>query len=107
MRLFFLHGTVVVHKHECAFIIGIGIALRALVPGAKVALWIVVRQGGLGGALLRSSLGLLAMVFADTSFDYTYCQGRLVRWGETKIEDPRRGLYLRWEISSRTFSMVN
>jgi hypothetical protein len=23
----------------------------------------------------------------------THCQGRLVRWGETKMEEPRRGLY--------------
>jgi hypothetical protein len=36
----------------------------------------------------------------------THCQGRLVRWGETKMEEPRRGLYLLWEMSSSTFSMA-
>jgi hypothetical protein len=54
-RLFFLHGAVVIHKYEGAFIIGVGIALGALVPGTQVAFGVVVGQGCLGGALLCSS----------------------------------------------------
>lgn len=55
MRLFFLHGAVVVHKYKGAVIVGVGVALRALVSGAQVTFRIVGWQGGLGGTLLRSS----------------------------------------------------
>ena len=36
----------------------------------------------------------------------TYCHGRLVRWGETSSQVSVRGLYLRWEMSSRILSGI-
>ena len=56
--MFFLHCAVVVHKYKSALIIGVGIALGALIPGTEVAFGVVARQGSLGGALLGSP-GLL------------------------------------------------
>lgn len=41
-RLFFFYCAVVVHEYESALIIGVGIALGALVPGAEVAFGVVV-----------------------------------------------------------------
>jgi hypothetical protein len=36
----------------------------------------------------------------------SYCHGRLVRWGETRIQLPLRGLKRRWEMSSRIASGI-
>jgi hypothetical protein len=38
--------------------------------------------------------------------DQAYCHGLLVRWGETNNHVPRRGLYLRCEMSSRILSGI-
>lgn len=41
--MFFLHCAVVVHEYESALIIGVGIALGALIPGTEVAFGVVTR----------------------------------------------------------------
>lgn len=38
LSLLFLHGTVIIDEYKCAFIFRIGIALRALVSRAEIAL---------------------------------------------------------------------
>jgi hypothetical protein len=53
--LLFLHSAVVVHKHEGAVVFRVGVTLGALVSGTEVAFRVVVRQGSLGGTLLRAS----------------------------------------------------
>ena len=55
VRLLLLHGAVVVHKHKGAVIVGVGVALRALVSGTQVTFGIVGWESGLGGTFLRSS----------------------------------------------------
>jgi len=53
--LLLLDSAVVVHKHKGAVILGVGVALGALVSGAEVAFGVVIRQSSLGGTLLCTS----------------------------------------------------
>lgn len=53
--MFFLDRTVVVYEDECFLILGVSIALRALVSGAEIASGVVGWQGSFRGALLLSS----------------------------------------------------
>jgi len=55
MRLLLLDSAVVIHEDEGTLVLGVGIALGALVAGTQVAAGIVVGQCVLGGALLLSS----------------------------------------------------
>lgn len=98
-RLLLLDGAIIIDKDKGSVVLGIGVALGALVSGAQVAAGIVLGESGLGRALLLTSA--TAIQFPDVVFPYllvlrmTYCQGRLVLWGETKMCEPRRGLNLR------------
>lgn len=109
-RLFFLDGAIIIDEDKGAVVLGIGVALGTLVSGTQVAAGIILGESGLGGALLLSSA--IAIQYPMSFFSWllllrmTYCQGRLVLWGETKMCEPRRGLNLRWEMSSRTLSTM-
>lgn len=54
--LFLLDCAVVVHEDESTVILRVGVALRALIPGAEITGGIVGRQGCLGGAFLVASV---------------------------------------------------
>jgi hypothetical protein len=54
--LLLLDGAVIVDKDERLLILGIGVSLRALVTWAQIASRVISGQGGLGRALLLSSV---------------------------------------------------
>lgn len=54
--LLLLDGAVIVDKDKCLLILGVRVSLRALVTWAEVASGVISGQGGLGWALLLSSV---------------------------------------------------
>lgn len=49
------NGAVVIDENEGALVVGVGVALRALVARAEVAFWVVGWKGGFGGGFLLAS----------------------------------------------------
>jgi hypothetical protein len=66
----------------------------------RVVFW----ECDLGWRFLLTSAVLLER-FCPDDWRY-YCHGLFVRWGETRSQLPRNGLYLRCEMSSRIFSGI-
>jgi hypothetical protein len=55
LLLVLFHGAVVVDKHECGFIFGVGLSLDAFVTGTEIAGRIIVGQRSLGGDFLLAA----------------------------------------------------
>lgn len=83
--LLLLDSAIVVDKDESALVLGIGIALSALVSRTQIAGGIVRRKRGFGRAFLLSSLSPVSVFSSSFLLEFAYCQGRLVLWGETKM----------------------
>jgi hypothetical protein len=54
-RLIFLDSTVIVYKQKSLLIFWIRISLGSLISGTKIAFWVILWQGGLGGSFLLTS----------------------------------------------------
>lgn len=123
-RLLFLDRAVVVDKDKRVLVLGVRVALRALVARTQVALEMVRLHGwtGHGGMFWVSDLGIVLRQFVgdcglllsstrrlvaqEAVMEETaaHCQGRFVRWGDTSSHDPVKGLKRRCEMSSRILS---
>lgn len=91
LRLF--DGAIVVDKDEGIFILRVLVALGPSISRAKIAFRVVIWKHSLARGFLCASIVYFSLhIIAERQQQETYCHGRLVRWGETRIQLPLRGL---------------
>jgi hypothetical protein len=65
-RLIFFDSTVIVYKQESLLIFWVCISLGSLISGTKIAFWIILWQGSLGGSFLLTSADISSALMLES-----------------------------------------